>query len=95
MIVSRYSNSSVCATNIQTEAKMENAIYNYHYCLHLGADSLDKSLLFKECIVLVFNWQTPGHFVCISDKIKVLRLQAFHHKIPLSGDSFHITPVSL
>ena len=57
MIVSRYSNSSVCATNIQTEAKMENAIYKYHYCLHLGADSLDKSLLFKECIVLIFNWQ--------------------------------------
>ena len=27
MIVSRFINSSVCATNIQTEAKMENAIY--------------------------------------------------------------------
>ena len=36
---------------------MENAIYKYHYCLHLGADSLDKSLLFKECIVVIFNWQ--------------------------------------
>ena len=57
MIVSRYSNSSVCATNIQTEAKMENAIYNCQHCLHLGADSLDKSLLFKECIVLTSNWQ--------------------------------------
>ena len=40
---------------------MENVSYNYQHCLHLGADSLDKSLLFKECIVLVFNWQTPGH----------------------------------
>ena len=55
MIMLRYSNSSVCATNIQTEAKMENVNYNYQRCLHLGADSLDKSLLFKECIVLSFN----------------------------------------
>ena len=57
MIVSTYSNFSVCATNIQREAKMENVSYNYQHCLHLGADSLDKSLLFKECIVLIFNWQ--------------------------------------
>ena len=53
MIVSGYSNSSVCATNLQTKAKMENVI-----CLHLVADSLDKSLLFKECIVLIFNWES-------------------------------------
>ena len=38
---------------LQTEAKMENVI-----CLHLVADSLDKSLLFKECIVLIFNWES-------------------------------------
>ena len=48
MIVSEYSNSSVCATNIQTEAKMENVNYNYQHCLHLGADSLDKSLLLNS-----------------------------------------------
>ena len=29
MIVSRYSNSSVCATNLQTEAKMENVNYKF------------------------------------------------------------------
>ena len=58
MMVSGYSNSSVCATNIQTEAKLENV--NYQHRLHLGADSLDKSLLFKECVVLVFNWQISG-----------------------------------
>ena len=61
MMVSGYCNSSVCATNIQTEAKLENVNYNYQHCLHFGVDSLDKSLLFKECVVLVFNWQISGH----------------------------------
>ena len=75
---------------------MENAIYKYHYCLHLGVDSLDKSLLFKECIVVIFNWQIVDTCLYnIGEENMVSRLQAFHHKILLSGDSFHITPISL
>ena len=34
----------------------------YQHCLHLGVVSLDKSLLFKECKIVIFNWQViPRH----------------------------------
>ena len=34
----------------------------YQRCLHLGVVSLDKSPLFKECRIVIFNWQViPRH----------------------------------
>ena len=54
MIVSGYSNSSVCATNLQTEAKMENVNKKI---INLLSALFTLGSRFKECIVLVFNWQ--------------------------------------
>ena len=64
MIVSGYSNSSVCATNLQTEAKMENVNKKI---INLLSALFTLGSRFKECIVLVLigRFWTP---VCITTK---------------------------